>query len=427
MMRIGKKVLSVLLAIVLCLPLFPNQVQASQTNGITAGFIKGVDISCITALEKSGVKYYDSNHKNRDIFDILKDKGINYVRIRIWNNPYDTSTGKSYGAGNCDLNNAIAIGKRATAHGMKVYIDFQYSDFWADPAKQYAPKAWKDYSTDQKAQAIYQFTYDSLKALLNAGVSVGMVQIGNETNGSMCGMGGLYDGKWDLSTGVGAAMKKGCQAVTDINSAYKLTGSKAVLRVLHFTDPVTNASWYAQQVANQGIEYDVFAVSAYSFWFGKADDLATVLQTIAKTYNKKVMVAETSSPYTYENGDATANNITAQKDITYQNYDVSVAGQKQAIKDIFQAVASVNLQSQTSGYGLGGFYWEPDWIGVNEKTSDQYGTGWASSVSENYERLFSQTASQYATTPQGSSWDNMALFDKNGVALDSLNAFTELQ
>ncbi len=119
---------------------------AQRDLGITEDFIRGVDISSVMAFEQSGRKFYYSNGTEGDIFDILKDAGVNYIRVRVWNDPYDAQTHKGYGGGNNDISKAIAIGQRATAHGMNLLVDFHYSDFWADPAKQYAPKAWKDYT-----------------------------------------------------------------------------------------------------------------------------------------------------------------------------------------------------------------------------------------------------------------------------------------
>lgn len=425
----ARTIISAILVGILCCANVFSQVGTTAlaaSSNVQAGFIRGVDISSIIAFEKSGQKFYYANGTQGDIFDILKDSGVNYVRLRVWNNPYDTSTGLGYGAGNNDLAKAIEIGQRATEHGMLTLIDFHYSDFWADPEKQYSPKAWVNYTNAQKANAVYDFTYNSLQSLLNAGVKVGMVQIGNETNGAMAGMGGLYDGVWNLTTGVGAAMQKGCEAVNAINTAYGLTGDKKILKALHFTDPTTHASWYAEQVAALNIDYDVFAVSAYPFWHGNASDLATALKSIAKTYNKKVMVAETAYPYTYTNSDSTGNNINSASDMTYSPYAVSIAGQTQAVQDILLAVASVNAQSGTSGYGLGGFYWEPTWIGTTTANSGTYGTGWASAVSGNYEKLFSSSVYYFSSTNQGSSWDNMAMFNSSGVALSSLSAFKNI-
>lgn len=402
--------------------------KAAKTgNGVTENFMKGVDISSILAFEQKGQKFYYSNGTQGNLFDILKDAGVNYIRVRVWNDPYDTKTKKGYGGGNNDISKAVAIGKRATAHGMRLFVDFQYSDFWADPAKQYAPKAWVGHTPAQKADDVYDFTYQSLSALLSSCVDVGMVQIGNETMGTMAGMGGLYDGVWNLTTGVGDAMQKGCEAVNAVNNQYGLAGDKAILKALHFTDPNTTASWYAKQADERGIDYDVFAVSAYPFWHGSPDDLSTTLKNIAKTYDKKVLVAETAYPYTYANADSTKNNISSKSDMTYSGYEVSVSGQKEAVKDVLLAVASVNNQSGTNGYGLGGFYWEPAWLGTDTVSSGKYGTGFASSVSGNYELLFHDKVIEYATEDKGSSWDNMAMFDSNGKALDSLQVFRNLK
>ena len=393
----------------------------SSISGLSDDFIKGVDISEVIALENSGITYKYLDGTSGDIFDILAGAGVNYVRIRIWNNPYDsTSPYKGYGGGNCDLYNAKVLGKRATDAGMKVYIDFHYSDFWADPEKQYAPKAWSDYSLAYKKDAVYNFTYDSISELLDYGVDVEMVQIGNETNGSMCGVGGLYDGVWDLSSGVAALMQQGCYAVDDINTAY----GTSMLKVLHFTDLLSNGEWYAQCLNTQGVDYDVFATSFYPMWHGSTSDLATTLTNIAKTYNKKVMVAETAYPYTYTNADSEGNNVGSASSMNYTDYDVSISGQAQALRNVFAAVASVN--NTLSGYGLGAFYWAPEWIGVDSSTSGTYGSGWASSSSGNYELLYESSVNYYSTTDRGSSWDNMTLFDSNGQAMKSLYVFNDI-
>src|SRR5699024_9184701 len=101
--------------------------------------------------------------------------------IRVWNDPYDAD-GNGYGGGNNDLDKAIKIGQRATQYGMQAQINFHYSDFCADPGKQMSPKEWMDFSIEEKEAALYDYTKDSLEELVNAGVNVGMVQIGNETN-----------------------------------------------------------------------------------------------------------------------------------------------------------------------------------------------------------------------------------------------------
>jgi arabinogalactan endo-1,4-beta-galactosidase len=149
-------------------------------------YILGMDLSSLIAEENSGVKYYNFENQEKDIFETLSYVGINYIRIRIWNDPYD-SEGHAYGGGNNDMNTAIAIGKRATKYGMKILASFHFSDFYADPGSQIVPKAWKDLNLEQRAQAAYEFMKDSLNRFKNEGIDVGMVALGNEITDHFCG------------------------------------------------------------------------------------------------------------------------------------------------------------------------------------------------------------------------------------------------
>jgi arabinogalactan endo-1,4-beta-galactosidase len=157
-----------------------------KVENMPSDFILGMDASCVPALEDAGVKYYDFDGNETDVYTVLRMNGINYIRVRVWKDPFD-SEGRGYGGGNCDIQNAVEIGKRATANGMKLLVNFHYSDFWADPAKQMVPKAWAEMDIETKAQALYEYTRDCLQLLKDNGVDVGMVQIGNETNGAMAG------------------------------------------------------------------------------------------------------------------------------------------------------------------------------------------------------------------------------------------------
>lgn len=139
-------------------------------------FIRGMDVSSILVEEKSGVKYYDADGAEQDVFTTMAKAGVNYARIRVWNDPFDEN-GNGYGGGNNDLATAIELGKRATENGMKVCIDFHYSDFWADPAKQMCPKAWVGMSVDEKSDALYEYTKDSLTQLLDSGVDLSLIHI----------------------------------------------------------------------------------------------------------------------------------------------------------------------------------------------------------------------------------------------------------
>lgn len=131
-------------------------------------FILGVDVSELIAQENSGVKYFDADGNTADALEVLVGYGVDHIRVRVWNDPFDKE-GNGYGGGNCDSSVAATLSARAAALGMKTLIDFHYSDFWADPSRQLAPKAWAGMDVSEKEQALYDYTCDSLLSILDAG------------------------------------------------------------------------------------------------------------------------------------------------------------------------------------------------------------------------------------------------------------------
>lgn len=413
--------------------------------------IRGVDVSSYITLmdsfdsinasianedDKLGFRDWDGKLMSRqEFFDFLAASGVNYIRTRVWNNPYDQE-GNGYGGGNNDMAKAIEIGTYATHAGMKNLIDFHFSDFWADPAKQKAPKAWTDYSLEAKAQAISTYVTDSLTALNNAGVDVGMVQIGNETNGKFCGslawseMNVLFDA--------------GCDAVHNFNDA----NGTNMLTVLHFTNPEASGrqTGYAANLADydgdgdgtkEGVSYDVFASSYYPYWHGTLSNLTSVLNTIASTHDKYVMVAETSWATTLEDGDGHENTVRAGNNDTGNDYSFTVQGQANEIREVWNAVNTIpTVLSNGDRAALGAFYWEPAWIPVqvydadnadsadilntNKLLWEKYGSGWASSYASEYDP--EDAGAWYG----GSAVDNQAVFDFKGTPLASVNVFKYL-
>ena len=133
---------------------------------------------------KHGATFYDQNNQRKDPIAILKENGVNYVRLRLWVDPQSAS-GEDYGGGNNDLVTTLALAKRAKAQGMKLLLDFHYSDFWTDPGKQFKPKAWEKLDYPQLKTAIHDYTRDTIARFKQAGVLPDMVQIGNEINGGI--------------------------------------------------------------------------------------------------------------------------------------------------------------------------------------------------------------------------------------------------
>lgn len=384
-----------------------DSLYVKKVENLPDDFISGMDASCVPSLEKGGVKYYDHNGTEKDVYQILAENGINYVRVRVWNDPYD-SNGNGYGGGNCDIDNAVEIGKRATRYGLKLLVNFHYSDFWADPAKQMVPKAWKNMNIDDKSAALYEYTKDCLKKLVDAGVDVGMVQIGNETNGAMCGESSSALGGWKKITQL---MSAGSKAVREI--------CPNALVAIHFANPekVTNYSSYSANLNYYGVDYDVFASSYYPFWHGTLENLSNVLSDVANKYGKKVMVAETSYAFTAEDTDFYGNTIGEGGGIV-KDYPFTIQGQANLVRNVIDTV--VNKIPN----GIGVFYWEGTWISAGGESYEenlskwqQNGSGWASSYAAEYDP---EDAGKWYG---GCSVDNQAFFDKNGKATEALKVF----
>jgi len=389
-------------------PVTSDTLYVKKVENLPEDFILGMDASCVPALGAGGVRYFDHEGVEKSVYEILSENGINYIRVRVWNDPFDAE-GNGYGGGNCDIENAVIVGKAATEHGMKLLVDFHYSDFWADPGKQMVPKAWKGMAIEEKCEALYQYTKDSLQKLVDAGVDVGMVQIGNETNGALCG---------ESSSAVG-----GWKRIMELMSA----GSKAVREVcpdalvaVHFANPEKADSYvsYGKNLDYYQVDYDVFASSYYPFWHGTLENLASVLSNIAETYGKKVMVAETSYAFTAEDTDFYGNTIGDGGGIV-KNYPFTQQGQANLVRDVIDTVANKTTN------GIGVFYWEGTWISAGGETYEEnaalwerYGSGWASSYAAGYDP---DDAGQWYG---GCSVDNQAFFTADGHATEALKVFS---
>ncbi len=389
--------------------------DASEESGIfvqpiediSDEFIRGMDASAVLAVENSGAKYYGFDGEEQDVFKTLAEAGVNYIRFRVWNDPYDEN-GNGYGGGNNDVATAIELGRRATQYGMKVCIDFHYSDFWADPTKQYVPKAWKGMTIEQKSDALYGFTVTSLTDILNAGVDVCMVQVGNEINKGMSGE--------TFMSSVAKLLNAGSSAVREVSKA----AGKDIQVAVHYTD-IDKQGEVAKITADlekYGVDYDIFAMSYYSFWHGSMENMQEMAEYVQDTYGKKVVIAETSYCYTAEDGDGSGNSVSGDGDLV-DGYDATVQGQADMLRDICEAADEADI--------MGVFYWEGTWIPVgpadadNSELWEKYGSGWASSYSGSYDP---KDAGKYYG---GCSWDNQAMFDFTGHPLDSLKVFRELR
>ena len=374
-----------------------SDLQVEKVENLSKDFIMGMDASCVPALEASGVKYYNFEGQEQDVFQTLAESGVTHIRVRIWNDPFDAD-GHGYGGGNCDIENALEIGRRATKYGMQLIVNFHYSDFWADPGKQMAPKAWAGMDLRQKEQALYDYTKECLQKLKTAKVAVAMVQVGNETNNGIAGETSWFNMQKLFSAG---------------SRAVREVFPKALV-ALHFTNPEKADTYatYASKLDYYGVDYDVFASSYYPFWHGSLENLSKVLTQVHEKYNKKVMVMETSYAYTTADTDFFPNTFPGPF-----SYACSVQIQADLVRNVIDTVANIPG-------GIGVCYWEGTWISVggasreaNSAKWETYGSGWATSFAAGYDP---NDAGQYFG---GCAVDNQALFDANGKPLSSLLIF----
>jgi len=378
-------------------PTIPSRMKfhVNPIDGLRPDFILGADVSMLGQVEENGGKFYDYGVE-RDCLEILRDYGVNWIRLRIWNDPTDEN-GEPLGGGNNDLARTVEIAARAKALGLKFLLDFHYSDWWADPSKQNMPKAWVGLDSDELSQAVYDYTAEVIQTLADAGAMPDMVQIGNEVNnGMMWPAGRAYaspgeeGGGYD---GFAALLSQGIQAVRD-NDPNSDDPEERIKIAIHLADGGNNELYRTvfDELTARDVDFDVIGLSYYSFWHGPMDRFIANMNDVAERYQKDVAVMETAYPYTPLDGDGHANFLGGTDDVDIDGpYLATVQGQATAMRDMILAVAEA-----PNGRGLGIFYWEPTWIPVE-------GAGWA--------------------TGEGNAWDNMAMFDFDGNVLPSLKVF----
>lgn len=330
-------------------------------------FYYGADLSYVNEMEDCTAIYKDENNTTKDPFSIFKDAGANLVRVRLWHNPIWTNYSNYV-----DVKKTI---QRAKSQGMKVLLDFHYSDTWADPSKQEIPAAWLSNinNTEALSDLLYDYTYETLNSLCNENLLPDIVQVGNEINGMILQQGELV---WPINwTRNSALINKGIKAVRDIS----VEKNKDIEVMLHIAQPENGLWWFEQATQNGVTDYDWIGLSYYPLWSTYSlDNVSTPLSALKNTYNKRLMIIETAYPFTLENAD-TANNILGN-DALIDGYPATQQGQLDYLNKLKSVVESAG--------GEGVIYWEPAWVSTNCSTL------WA----------------------QGSHWDNATLFNHDNKA-----------
>jgi arabinogalactan endo-1,4-beta-galactosidase len=353
--------------------------KAEKATPAPEGFIKGVDISSLSKVEDHGGKFYDQGIE-KDLIDILTSYGSNYARLKIWEDPIDAD-------GYNDLDDTIRKAKRINDAGMKLLLNFHYSNFWADPGKQGKPRAWEDLSFEELVDAVYNHTQTTISALQAAGITPAMIQIGNEIRPGML----FPDGKIenDDFSNLAVLLNAGIQAVRDAE------GGEDIEIMLHLDEGGDNNAyqWWFDGITEEGVtDYQVIGASYYPYWHGTLEDLQYNLNDISERYDKDVVVVETSYGFTLDDTDGHGNTFTEYEE-GIAGYPATIEGQAKFLYDLVEVIKNVPNER-----GLGFFYWEPAWLGVE-------GAGWRAG--------------------EGNAWENQAMFDFDGNALESLNIFKD--
>lgn len=332
----------------------------------------GADVSSLQHAEDLGAKYFYPNGTAGDPLQILKDNGVNYVRLRIWVNPANGYNNEA---------KVLAFAKTVKAKGLKLLIDFHYSDTWADPGHQAKPAAWASATIGQLETDVYNYTFGVCTALKAQGTTPDSVQIGNEINvGMLWPTGEVISNSF---TNLALLLKQGYNATKACNSS--------TLVIIHTADADSdaNARWFYDGISAQGVNWDITGLSYYCYWHGSMANMTSVVADMKARYGKSVIIAETAYPFTAANADSTANSISSTTPCA--GYPATSTGQYDNFRDV--------LAAARSGGAIGVFYWEPTWIATP-------GNNWD------------------PTNPSsGDGWDNQALFNWTGVAQPAIALF----
>ncbi len=334
--------------------------------------IRGVDASVLRRIEDNAGVYTDAEAPG-DALSILREHGVNFVRLRVWNDPAE---------GYHDPDGLLEMSERIHAAGMGLLVDFHYSDTWADPGSQSKPAAWTDLAFDDLRAVVRAFTADTVGSLVAQGTPPEMIQVGNEiSNGFLWPDGrldGSPDGNWPHFTALLSA------AIAGVRDAEPT--DRPIEVVIHYDDGGSNpgARWFFDNLQGHAVPFDTIGLSFYPWWHGTLGDLETNMADLAARYARRVVVLETAYPWTLTWADATSNIVGLPSQL-HPGYDASPEGQRAFVADVLDLAARAQ-----AGHRGGVFYWGCEWI----------------------------------TTPGfGSPWENLALFDFQGETLDALEEF----
>jgi len=326
---------------------------ASASAAAPAERFAGVDLSYVNEMEACGAEFRVQGQK-RDPHELFAAAGANLVRLRLWNAPDWTNYSTE-----ADVTRAI---ERAHKAGMKVLLDFHYSDDWADPQKQTIPRAWAADIDDsgQLGTHVYEYTRDVLARLNALGQLPYMVQVGNEINTQMLRAADTKGEPIDWARNA-RILNGGVRAVREARAA---DGSSPKV-MLHVAQPENVEPWFAAAVAAGVRDFDYIGVSYYPKWSSlDMKQAEAALARVVKRFSRPIIVVEVSYPFTLQDAGDKAPNLLGE-DSLHPGYPASLRGQQRFMNDVVQMTLRIG--------GVGVVYWEPAW--VSTRCATRWGTG----------------------------------------------------
>ena len=349
----------------------PGASGSSSSSGGGRLKIRGVDISSLPKNEDHGAVYRTADGRREDPVRLLAQSGVTHARLKVWVNPADGYNNKAH---------ILPLARRLKRAGVGIWIDFHYSDSWADPAHQTKPAAWADLDVAGLTRAVYDHTADVLGALKRQGTPAQLVQIGNELNGGLI----WPEGNWEHFDTMTAFLKAGLSAARDT--------TPRIRTILHLANGGDNGlyRWWFDNMVAYGVDFDIIGLSYYPFWHGPITNAAANMADITARYGKPCVIAETAYPFTLESEDDVNDILNDPSQLT-EGFPATPAGQAAWLREVADLAAGV-----PDGQGLGYCYWEGLW-------TYRAGSGWDPTDSSS-----------------GNAWENLALFDFQDRALPGL-------
>ena len=337
-----------------------DTVNETSGNQYTSSIISGVDISDYPKVSSYNPTFYDENNNEISFINSLIQNGVNTIRLRLWVNPVDESS---------SLEEVKEFSNELKSLGFKIWVTPHFSDTWAHPGQQQTPSDWSSLSFEELKNQVYTYTSQIMSE-----INPDYIQIGNEINtGILFPHGRIADNQDQFVE----LVNEGVNAVR--NSS---TNAKIILHCAGFE----SSNWFFN-IVNQ-VDYDIIGISYYPWWHGKSlDDLQNQLSSLSINFEKEILIAETSYPFTLGWNDWTNNNVGSEEHLILPDYPASPQGQKDFIRDIKNLVFEVNN-------GIGFCYWGADRIAWDGETSTN-----------------------------GSTWENQAVFDFENKELPVLQEF----